>query len=174
MKNIKYIIAVFLGLLVSQVAQAQEVNYKAQSLFLYNFIKYSKFPTLPLNNEFVITVLGETPLLAELQAMAKVKKTTEGYPIVIRKANTVNDIGTSQLVYIPDSRSKDLKLAVEKTQGQPVLIIAEREGLAKKGAVINFVTLDDDVLKFELSRKVLENRKLRMAGEIVQLALLVD
>lgn len=175
MKNllIKISFVLLLGF-ISVAAQAQEMNYKAQSLFLYNFIKYSKWPSAPLNNEFVITVVGDTPLTTELQAMAKIKKTPEGYNIVIRKANTANDIGTTQLVYLADNKSKELKPLLEKTKGQPVLIVAEREGLTKKGAAINFITLDNDILKFELSRKMLESHKLRMAGELVQLALLVD
>lgn len=176
MKNITYKILalIFLSFWLSSKVTAQEVNYKAQSLFVYNFIKYGKWPAPPLNNEFVITVLGDTPLTTELQAMAKVKKTGDGYSIVIRKANNVNDLGTSQLIYIPDSRSKELKEVMAKTQGQPVLLIAEREGLAKKGAAINFVTLENDALKFELSRKMLESRNIKMAGPIVQLALLID
>lgn len=35
-------------------------------------------------------------------------------------------------------------------ENKPILIVGEREGLAKKGAALSFVTLEDDVLKFDI------------------------
>ena len=49
------------------------------------------------------------------------------------------------------------------------LLIAECEGLAKKGAGPNFVTLEDETLKFEVNKKVIEAHNLKIPKVLVSL-----
>ena len=53
------------------------------------------------------------------------------------------------------------------------LLIAEREGLAKKGAGINFVTMEDETLKFEVNKKVIEAHNLKIPKMLFSLGLVV-
>ncbi len=47
-----------------------------------------------------------------------------------------------QLLYVSSSKSAALKQLKDLMKDKPVLIVGEREGLAKKGASLSFVTLD--------------------------------
>ncbi len=147
---------------------AQETDYKAYSLFVYNFIKYIEWPE-PADN-FVIGVLGDSPIQKELEILAKSKK-AKGRPIIIKKISTAEEALTCQMVYITPGKSSMLKAVIEKTKGKPILLLGEREGLAKKGAGLSFVTMDDDTLKFEFNQSALEQNKLKIPGVLSKLGL---
>jgi hypothetical protein len=152
--------------------KAQDVNYKAYSVYVYNFIKYIEWPESAKGEEFVIAIIGESPVKSELKTLAATKK-ANGKTIVIKQYNSIEEVGQCQILYISSGRSSVLKNAIERTKGMSALLIAEREGLAKKGAGINFVTLEDETLKFELNRKVIENNNLKVSNQLISLALVV-
>ena len=149
---------------------AQEVNYKAYSVYVYNFIKYIEWPES--KKDFVIVIIGDSPIQAELKVLAATKK-VNGRKIVIRQYSGIDEIQDCDILYISSSKSSLLKSAIEKTKNMATLLIAEREGLAKRGAGINFVTLEDYTLKFELNRKVIEGHNLKISNQLVSLALVV-
>jgi hypothetical protein len=154
-------------------AKAQDVNYKAYSVYVYNFIKYIEWPPENLKtDDFVIAIIGDSPVKSELQALAASKK-ANGKRIVIKQYNKIEDVEHCQIMYISSGKSGLLKSAIESTKTMSALLITEREGLAKKGAGINFVTLEDETLKFELNTKVLEGSKLKVSYQLKSLALVV-
>ena len=152
--------------------RAQDVNYKAYSVYVYNFIKYIEWPQEYRTGEFVIAVIGDSPVTAELRNLAATKK-ANGQTIVIKKYASVAEVERCHILYISSAKSSVLKQAIEKTKNTPTLVIAEREGLAKKGAAINFVTLEDETLKFELNKKAIDAHKLKVSTMLISLGLVV-
>src|SRR5687767_12058723 len=126
-------------------AKAQDVNYKAYSVYVYNFIKYIEWPDDGKSTDFIIAIIGDSPVKKELQALAASKK-ANGKKIVIRQYSSIEEVEQCHILYISSGKSNVLKAAIERTKGMSALLIAEREGLAKKGAGINFVTLEDETL----------------------------
>ena len=155
-------------LVFSTRSYAQETNYKSYSLFVYNFIKYIEWPEN--STDFVIGVMGDSPIVKELENLAKTKK-AKGQQILIRKLTAVDDAINCQMVYIPPGKSSLLKAILEKTKGKPILVVGEREGLAKKGAGMSFVTLDDDTLKFEFNQNALNQNSLKIPTVLSKLGL---
>ncbi len=164
--------AFFLMLLLgrSEKVHSQNVDYKAYTLFLYNFMKYVEWPTT--EGDFIIGVVGESPIKKELQELGKTKK-AKGRKIVVINITNPTDALLCSMVYIPSSKSSELKALKEKLQGKSVLVVAEREGLAKKGAAISFVIDDDDALKFDINKSVLDAHSLKIAGTLIKLGFLV-
>jgi hypothetical protein len=150
--------------------RAQETDYKAYSLFIYNFMKYVEWPEPMSTGEFTVAVVGDSPINKELQELAANKK-LKGRPIVFKKYNTVEEARHSHLVFVPSGKSSMVKALREQAKGQPVLIVGEREGLARKGAAISFVTLEDDALKFDINRTTLEQHNLKAASQLVSLGI---
>ena len=172
-RPVKYLLILLAALLLNPVrafhARAQDdVDYKAYSLFVYNFIKYIEWPNL--DAEFRIGVMGDSPVLKELQNLAKAKK-AKGKPIVIKVISSPEEALGCHLVYISSSKSSTLKALLEKTKGKPVLLVGEREGLAKKGAGLSFITMDDDVLKFEFNKTAIESNQLKIPSALTNLGL---
>ena len=150
---------------------SQDVDYKAYTLFLYNFMKYIEWPA-EASGDFVIGVVGDSPIKKELLVLSENKK-VKGRKIVMQIINSPEDALLCTMIYIPSSKSAMLKPITEKIRGKAVLIVAQREGLAKKGAGISFMIDDDDVLKFDINKSVLNRQNLKVANILVQLGILV-
>jgi hypothetical protein len=155
-----------------QKAHAQDVDYKAYSLFVYNFMKYIEWPESTGKSEFVVGIIGDSPIYQELQTLSKTKK-AKGKNIVVKKITTIDEAIECQMVYVAQSKSSMLKPLNEKIKGKPVLVVGEREGLAEKGAALSFVTLEDDVLKFDINRQTIEQHSLKIPGSLVALGIVV-
>jgi hypothetical protein len=164
---------IFIGKGVYSKVQAQDVDYKAYSLFVYNFMKYTEWTGDAGKGDFIIGVLGDSPITKELNDLASSKK-LKGRNIIIKKYSTAAECGNCHLLYVASSKSSMLKSIKEALKTKPVLIVGEREGLANKGAGISFVTLDDDTLKFDINKKEIEQHGLKVASQLLQLGVQVN
>lgn len=159
--------------LYSGNANAQETDYKAYTLFIYNFMKYVEWPEAQSKGDFVLAVLGDSPINKELQTLAASKK-LKGRNIVIKKCNTPEETAGSHLVFVSSAKSNTVKALKELTKDKPILIVGEREGLAKKGAGLSFVTLEDDELKFDINKKEIEQHQLKIASSLLSLGIVIN
>ncbi|HEY8937266.1 MAG TPA: YfiR family protein [Cyclobacteriaceae bacterium] len=157
---------------VHSSGKAQSVDYKAQVLFMYNFIKYTNWPVV--ESSFTIVVLGDSPITTELNKLASIKKTPDGKSITVLQTQDVNAITGCQMLYVTEGLSKEMPQIINFIKDKSVLIVGQRDGLVKKGAGINFFTQDDDRLGFTISLKNVEARKIKVAGELLRLAELAD
>ena len=163
-----FFLAIFVG--KTERAYSQDADYKAYTLFLYNFMKYIEWPNT--EGDFVVGVMGDSPIKKELIALSETKK-AKGRKIIVKVIHTADEAVGCSMVYIPSAKSSMLKLLLEKTKSKPILIVGEREGLAKKGAAISFVVDDDDALKFDMNKSVIDSQSLKVTNLLVQLAILV-
>ncbi|MEM7037190.1 MAG: YfiR family protein [Bacteroidota bacterium] len=148
---------------------AQETNYKSQSLYIYKFCRYISWPESTSENDFVISVYGNSAIFEELKIMASLKKAANGRNIVIKRLDRLSDIGNEQMLYLSSSRSRELRSVQEAVGDRPILVITERDGLARKGAAINFMIMENETLKFEVNKAVLRARQLEIAPELLRM-----
>lgn len=169
-----YIILFCICVCSTKNTQAQETDYKAYSLFVYNFMKYIEWPSESQNKQvFVIAVFGDSPIFKELEILAASKK-YKGKPIQVKKIITVDDKTECDLLYVASSKSANLKTILPLIKNKTMLLVAERDGMAKKGADISFTTLDDDVLKFEINKKAIESHHLKISSTLIALGIVVN
>ncbi|MGF1638206.1 MAG: YfiR family protein [Cyclobacteriaceae bacterium] len=148
---------------------AQKAKY--QSIFIYNFTKYVKWPN-ESNNTFIIGVLGNSDVYASLVEMSEKKKEASGGQLKVVKFNSLADIGDCHILFVPERESSKLAEINAKTSGKNILVITEKSGLAEKGSVINFIE-EEGKLKFELNQAQAEIRGLKVSGSLISLAKLV-
>jgi hypothetical protein len=153
-------------------AYAQDVDYKSYTLFVYNFIKYIEWPEAKSQGDFVVGVLGDSPVLAELEKLAATKK-AKGRTIIIKRFASLEKVTDCHLLYVTSSKSSSIKALKEMAKNKPMLIVGEREGLARKGAALSFVTIDDDVLKFDINKAEIEQHNLKIPGTLLLLGLII-
>jgi len=158
---------------ISAKCVAQDVDYKAYTLFVYNFMKYVEWPEAQSKGDFVVCIFGESPVQKELAGLAASKK-LKGRNIVIKNISKPEDAAGCQLLYVSASKSGNIKALKEQMAGKPILIVGEREGLAKKGAELSFVTLEDDGLKFDINKKEIEQHQLKISSQLISLGILVN
>jgi hypothetical protein len=167
--------AVFILLLVQGMTNrvhAQEVDYKSYTLFVYNFIKYIEWPENKAQGDFVLGIIGDSPVVAELEKLAATKK-VKGRTIVIKKFSSLEQVTNCHLLYVTSSKSSLIKPLRELCKNKAMLIVGEREGLARKGAALSFVTLEDDVLKFDINKAEIEQHSLKIPGNLILLGLVI-
>ncbi len=175
LKNIFPIMACwyFLFLPLISTVHAQGLDYKAQSLYLYQFSRFIYWPKGKMESDFVIGVYGSSPIIEELKLMASLKKTGNGMKIIVKNISEIQDSMDLHILYVSASKSREIKNIVGVMDDLSILIVAERGGLAKKGACINFIILENDTLRFEVNQSAMKKRNLEIADELLKLGFIV-
>jgi hypothetical protein len=143
-------------------------NEKFKALFIYNFTNYIEWPG-EVKSSFVISVIGDSPIINELQAISKIKKVGT-VPIEVMKVNSVTEIGNSQIVYIPTTQKKTLTDVTKVLNSKPVLIISDQ---AQGDFGINFVEVDKKQ-SFQISKANIELKRLKVNSALIALGIPVN
>lgn len=151
----------------SSIAQ----DYRLHSGFMYHFTKYIEWPAAKKSGDFVIGVVGNAPISDALNAMAA-SKTVGTQKIVIKKFSNVAAVSDCQILFLSNDSAKDVDEAASKSKSKNYLLVTESNGLAKKGACINFVVVDGK-LKFELSKSAVKDAGLKVSSELLGLAIVI-
>jgi hypothetical protein len=158
-------------LLLLCVLPAGAQNYKMHSVFVYSFTRYVIWPESYNTGDFEIMVLGDSPIIEELKAMAQAKKVGDR-PIKIIKISSPAEIKKCNMLFISSSKSALIPEVMEKISTQSVLVISEEAGAAQKGSDINFV-VKDGKLAFELNQASVNRQGLKVSNELSRLAILI-
>jgi hypothetical protein len=146
-------------------------NYKLHSLFIFSFTKYVQWPESHNQGDFEIVVLGETPLMEELKAMAQAKKVGERL-IKVTKIGSIAELKKCNILFVPTSKSAQIAEVLTKISNQPVLVVTEENGMGAKGSNINFI-FKDGKLAFELNQATVTKQNLKVSNELSRLAILI-
>ena len=131
---------------ISVFASSYGQKEKYQSLFIYNFTKYIKWPESYNAEKFVIGVIGNSEVLESLNSMVSAKKkTSSGKVIEVRKYNTMADIGDCNILFVSENIAGEIEQIESSTSAKPILIITDTPGLATQGSIINFVESDGKI-----------------------------
>jgi len=155
-------------------AASDESEDRVKAAFVYQFTNYIDWPedTLKSKAPFVIDVIGRSPLVDELQALAKVK-TVKGHHIEVAALDDGARIATAHVIIINTGDEAVVARIAAKLKNTPCLIISEGPDFARKGAMINFF-VEQDRLRFEVNRSAVAAAKLHVAAPLLTLARLVD
>jgi hypothetical protein len=148
-------------------AQAQEIDYAVHANIIYRFTKYIDWPENKKNGDFIIGLVGESPLHEYLKTFV-VNKTVGNQKIIIKTYSSTAVTFDCQILFVSEDESSGFKKIVARTAGAPVLLVSEEEGLAYKGSCINFVVAEDR-LKLEINKTNIEQRHLNIATELLGL-----
>jgi hypothetical protein len=133
---------------INDSVKGQTSNAKMESVFIYNFTKLVNWPASYRSGDFVIGVLGNSPILNELKNMARTKK-AGSQNIVIKKFSSPASITKCHIIFVPHSQTGSLGAVASKVSNYSTLIVAESPGAINKGAAINFVVVGNKQ-KFEI------------------------
>jgi hypothetical protein len=165
------LLLIFLFTLIFSTSYAQKEKY--QSLFIYNFTKYIKWPDSYNSGKFVIGVIGKSNILESLNAMASSKKKTVNDAVIeVKIYGSVDEIGNCNILFVTENVVDILGQIENQTADKPILIITETPGMATKGSVINFVE-NNGKIKFELNQSKASSLGLVVSGSLASLAILI-
>lgn len=147
---------------------AQVSNYKAYTLFVYNFTKYIQWPDGAIKNEFVIGVFGKSPITEELQKLGEMKKAGDKVIKIVELSEaTLNS--EVHILFVPEQKSNQIASILTALKGKPVLLVSDKPGLVEKGAGISFLS-DHNNLKFEMNTNAIASQNLKSSKTLEALA----
>jgi hypothetical protein len=148
-----------------------DTNSKMKAIFIMNFTKLIEWPASYREGNFVVGVVGESPLFNELSKMATTKKVAN-QSLQIKKYSSFADIDDCHILYVSQGKSDGIADILKKVKSNSTLIVTEEQGLVDKGAGINFI-IKDNRQKFELNKKNVEKYKLKVSSNLEALAFTV-
>lgn len=146
-----------------------QVSYQTHTLYIYSFAKYIQWPEEDRKGDFEIAVLGDSPILAELQKMAEKKKIGDR-TIKISRFASLKELKKTHILFIPGEMSAQLAETLAKTTDQSTLVITEQAGMGAKGSGINFL-VKEGKLVFEMNQSSLSKHKLKATNELSRMAI---
>lgn len=161
------LMAAFLTGAFTFASQAQVSTAKMEAVYIYNFTKYINWSGT--GSDFIIGVIGDTPMLEEFKKSLAGK--TVGNKRIVVKSVSIQDAGRCQMAYIPTTGSGSLNSVLKATNGKNVLVVTQ-EDLAEQGAGISFFTKSGK-LKFKLNQSALKNAGLQTSSNLLSFATVI-
>jgi len=156
---------------ISEARAQQETDYAIHANIIYRFTKYIDWPENKKSGDFIIGIVGDSPLYDELKTFVT-NKMVGDQKIVIKKFSASASSFNCHILFINEDESSNFKKITDNTSGIPTLIVSESDGLASKGSCINFV-IEDEHLKLEINKNNIEHRNLSIASELLKLGKIV-
>lgn len=165
-----YILFIFFHTIIN--LQAQNSISSAQSMFIYNFTRFTDWPENAKTGNFIITVIGNSDVISDLESFCVGKKVGL-QNIVIKKVKEIEEITSTHILFVSYNKSAKMSEIVSKIAGSYTLLIAEKAGLCANGAAINFV-LNEDKLRFELKVANATKYGLKINSKLESMAIIAN
>lgn len=167
----RFILFSLLFFVIITTGSAQKEKY--QSLFIYNFTKYIKWPDSYNTNKFVIGVIGDSPIITSIKKLVSTKqKTSDGRVIEVKSYGSISEIDDCNILFVSEDVIEELSAIVTQVESKPILIVTDMPGMATQGSVINFVE-NDGKMRFELNASNASSRGLMVSGSLTSLAIMI-
>lgn len=167
MKTIK-ILLLGLAFLTATVGNSSAQDAKSFATSIFGFTKSVEWPASSQTGDFVISVVGNSPVYIELVRLS-VGKTINNQKILVRKFMFANQIERCHILFVPTALSDKMDVIIEKVKPFNTLIICEQSGMVQKGSGISFMN-DGMKLKFEMNIENIISKGLKLNNDINSLA----
>lgn len=154
---------------------SRPAEYELKAAFLYNFIKFTEWPTQALGKQeepFVIGVLGKDPFGAALDKLLE-GETVHNKTIVARRFPKMDEAAAnSHVLFISFSEESYLPAILRLVDRQGVLTVSEIENFAHRGGMIN-LKKENNKIVFEINIEAAKRAGLTMDAQLLKLAKIV-
>lgn len=145
---------------------------KLKAVYMYSFGKYTTWPASTFektNNEIVIGIYGDSPVLEHVQRVAA-KRKLQNRKIRVVYFKSTKDYVPCHMVFVshdvPESEQREL---VSKLSRRPVLLIGETAVFNGNGGMVSFFLTDDMKVKFEIEVQNTRKSGLSLDAKLLKL-----
>ncbi len=174
-KIISVAIILAIGAFWPAYGQAPSLSeYSVKAAFLYNFAKFVEWPECPTcdpPNTFVIGILGEDPFGREIAVIEG--KDLKGLPLSIKRLEEITDLKDCKVLFISASMESRLPQLLSRLTGQAILTVADAEGFAQAGVMINLYKVKNKI-RFQINPRAAEAAGLKISSHLLRLAEIVS
>lgn len=143
---------------------------KIKAGLVYNFLKYTAWPTNGTNTLNVCLFGGEaldgylTPLTG---------RTAQQTPIAIVRISRANEVTNCNLVFIPQTQEGAMSDLLAATKGRPILTVSDIARFARRGGMVE-LTSEDQHVGLAINKDTVERSGLSIQDRMLKLAKLVS
>ena len=143
---------------------------KLQTAFVYQLTRLIEWCPDGKAGNFVIGVVGDNPtLVTELSALQS--RRVGDQQIEIKSFPNIDAASKSNILFIPNARSSDLKAAATKIGSDCTLIITDQEGGADLGAGVSIVFMaESSKIQYEINKRYMTKYSLNVNDQLYKLA----
>jgi hypothetical protein len=147
-------------------------DHEVKAAFIYNFAKYIRWPESSASRKtFRIGLAGKSPVGHALDEALRGRE-LQGRPIVVRRLDSVEEVGQCDIVFVPASEKGNLKAILEAARDAPVLTVGDMENFTQSGGMINLFT-EERRVRFEMNVEAAERAGLTPSSQLLRLARIV-
>lgn len=165
-------LAVACAVQAASLPQSAQPEYELKARFLLQFPEFVAWPNASGMNDpsrpFVILVLGESPFGARLDQAAAGRK-VQGHPVEVRYSRDPAALDGCQMVFICGDQRNRLDALVARAAARSVLTVADMDGSAARGVMINLV-IESSLPRFEINRAAASAASLTLNAQLLGLA----
>ncbi len=151
----------------------REMTLKAS--FLLNLTKFIYWPKerLLLNKResLVLCFPGEDPFNGILETARK--ESLLRMNLEIKKHVPDSQMKDCNILFLTVKEDRRLNEILTKVEGYPVVTVADTDGFAYRGAMVNFVIVDNKI-RFKVNRNAMESNPIKLSSELLDLSIMVD
>ena len=166
------------GMWLSAGADAQEVLYteaEVKASYLYHFATYVQWPEEG-DTPISIAVLGAPNVATQLEGfLAREPDRRIGdRPVIVRNFDTLRDLDSDfHVLFVGEELDERLADVVGALGTRPVLLVTDARDALRRGAMINFQVIDQNV-RFEISLRNAGRAGLMLSSRLLNAAIRVE
>ncbi len=168
-KKLQYLLILILVLGLQQ--SFAQSKYKIYAGFVNHFTKFVQWPASAKSGDFIIAIVGNSPIATELQPLNG--KTVGAQTIAIKVITSISAIQDAHIIFVAEGQTGAVADISKKAKDFNALVIAESPGAAQKGADINFVEIDGKI-KFEINSSNADSHSIKISSELKKLGIAVE
>ena len=157
-------------------ATAASREYRIKAAYLYQLGRYIEWPAKAFSSPvapFVIGVLKEDPIAADLDQIAQVKK-IQDRPIQIRRFSPDGDVPACHILFLSASLAPEVQaVVIRKISGKNVLLVGDSDKFLDQGGAVRFV-IEENNVRLYIARKAAQREGLTISSKLLQVARVLD
>jgi len=146
--------------------QASDVAVKAA--YLYNFARFTDWPSLPTGAPIVACIVGDDGIAAAFVEIVGVR-TVDGHRLVLGHPPDSTTWPSCQLLFIAEAQIRRSAVALAGITTLPVLTVSDTKGFAQTGGIIELFA-NAGQLRFAINVDAAERSGLRLSSKLLSLA----
>jgi hypothetical protein len=154
-------------------ARGDELEYPVKAEFIERFTRFVDWPGDSGDGAFVLCEVGDSPLDPYLSRLARERRIKER-AVELRRLKPGADPSGCHVLFIAAGERQHLKTIVSRVEGKPILTVADAEGFARDGVLINLFVDEDGRVRFEINPTRLRKSGLTVSAQLLRLARLVE
>lgn len=160
-------------------AQGDDLLASLKVAYIYNFTHFIEWPDFPADRLFVICVIGDEGMERQLRTLEHQARRVDDRPIEIRVPESLDDLDACRILFVGARAAHQLQAVVERTAGEPVLLVGDAPGYAGRGVAIELFRKPDifgrtERLRFRIDPKALQGRGLGVSAQLYDVAEVIE